>query len=246
VNTVEASKAVSRVAIAALLCVALAACGTRPPAAPPDGVAPVSATGLWFYFTDADNDGGSSTIGMELTEENGTAAFHFAGEVTSLFRWGFAGFGLEPDETTLELLRLAESVSFMVRGDGQRYSIQLVTDDVTDNAFFWFLFDTVADRPVRVTVPMRMFVQPDWTEQPVGRLRRELATGLQWQTHESWRPGTFELTVWDVRLYVPEADAARISTPAAPAVGYLSAAPDSGYGDYGYEGYGYEGYPEYY
>jgi hypothetical protein len=186
---------------AALLGAAFVACGTAAPATPAEYLTAASATGEWFAMDDqGPPDYGSSTIEMTETEVGGMAAHHFAGEVTTQFQWGFAGFGLEPDDETMELLKTAEAISFMIRGDGQRYSIQFQTSNVRDHGYFWFIFDTTAGSDVRVTIPMRHFMQPAWSV-PVGRLNQELVTGLQWQTHESWRPGSFELTIWDVRLY---------------------------------------------
>ncbi|MCL2191223.1 MAG: CIA30 family protein [Treponema sp.] len=189
---------------AALLAVALVACGTGAPAArQADDLVSVLATGEWFAMDDQGApDFGSSTAEMTEIEIGGVEAFHIAGEVTDTFQWGFAGFGIHPDAATVEMLRVTEAISFMVRGDGQRYSIQFQTSDVRDYGFFWVLFDTEADEAVRITIPMRNFMQPGWAS-PVGRLRQDRVTGLQWQTHESWRPGPFELSIWDVRLYVP-------------------------------------------
>jgi len=198
--------------ITALLGVALVACGTGAPARAVGDIVQVAPTGDWFALDDAD-DGGTSTIEMTEVEVDGMVAFHFAGEVTESFQWGYAGFGINPDEATMENLRNTETISFMIRGDGQRYSIQFQTSDVRDYGHFWVVFETVADEAIRVTVPMRNFMQPGWAS-PVGRLRQENVTGLQWQTHESWRPGAFELTIWDIRLYVP-ADVVAVAAPVA-------------------------------
>ncbi|MCL2599814.1 MAG: CIA30 family protein [Treponema sp.] len=202
------------VAVVAMLGVTLVACGTRPQAIPAEGMVPVPATGEWIYFADADSDGGSSSIEMTVTQEGGMPAFHFAGEITTMFRHGFAGFGLRPDRATVEFLKAAESVSFMVRGDGQRYSVQIVIPDATEHAYFWFLFDTVADEAIRVVVPIDDPALSGWTGQ--AEMLRGPTEGLRWQTHESWRPGTFELTVWDVTLYVREGAAAGIRANPMP------------------------------
>jgi len=164
--------------------------------------ASVLATGEWSAVTDA-RDGGSSTNEMTEVEIGGAPAWHFAGEVTTQFLWGFAYMRLEPDEPTLAQLAKMEAISFMVLGDGRRYTIRLQTSNVADYGYFEFHFDTVAGVATRITVPMRHFMQPLWAT-PVGQLRQDLLTTVSWQTHESWRPGAFELTLWDVRMYVPE------------------------------------------
>jgi len=218
--------------VAALLGLALVSCAGAPARAEGDVIA-VVPSGEWFAMDDqGPPDLGSSTIEMTEVEIDGMTGFHLAGEVTTTFEWGFAGFGLHPDDATLENLRATEAISFMVRGDGQRYSIQFQTTDVRDHGFFWVVFETEADEAIRVSIPMNHFMQPGWAT-PVGRLRQDRVTGLQWQTHESGRPGPFELTIWDVRLYVPEGAAvivaqAPAAVEAAPAAGYAYAY----YGEY--------------
>jgi len=195
------TKMVGCAAFAALLGVAFVACAGAPERRVGELV-PVLATGEWLPVTDAE-DGGSSTNEMTEVEIDGAPAWHFAGEVTTSFQWGFAVMQFDPDEATLANLAEVETISFMVMGDGQRYTIRLHAGNVTDHGHFEFAFDTVAGEATRVTVPLGFFMQPPWATS-VGRLRRDLLTTISWQTHESWRPGTFELTLWDVMLYVPE------------------------------------------
>jgi len=195
-----------------ILGMAFVACGTAP-ARPVAEIVQVLALGEWTAVTDAE-DGGSSTNEMTEVEIDGLPAWHFAGEVTTQFQWGFAIMQLDPDEATIANLAEMEAISFMVLGDGQRYSIRLQTGNVADHGYFEFAFDTVAGEATRVTVPVRLFMQPPWATS-VGRLRQDLLTTVSWQTHESWRPGTFELTLWDVTLYVPE-DAVVVAQDAAP------------------------------
>ena len=130
-------------------------------------------------------------------------AFHLVGQITTSFVWGFAGLMLELDGETLENFGNAMAISFMVRGDGQTYSIEVQSSDVTDYGFFFFDFGTLAGEATRVTIPMLSFAQPAWAA-PVGQLGQNLVTGLQWTNHDSWRPGPFELSIWDVRLYLPQ------------------------------------------
>ncbi|MCL2192291.1 MAG: CIA30 family protein [Treponema sp.] len=187
--------------VAALLGMAFIACGTAP-VRPEGEIVSVLATGEWLPVTDAE-DGGSSTNEMTEVEIDGAPAWHFAGEVTTQFQWGFAIMQLDPDEATLANLGGMDAISFMVLGDGQRYTIRLQSSNVTDHGYFEFAFDTVAGEASRITVPLNLFMQPPWATS-VGRFRQDLVTTISWQTHESWRPGTFELTLWDVRLDVPE------------------------------------------
>ena len=222
-KTTKATKMVLCGAAVALLGMVFVACGTRAPARPAaDELVSVPVVGEWHYFDDEDNDG-TSTIEMMETEVGGMLAMYFAGEITESFQWGFAGFGIDLDDVTMELVYAAAAVSFMIRGDGQRYTIRLEASNVADYGHFEYSFDTVAGETARITVPIRNFMQPAWALQ-VGRLRLDLVTAVSWQTHEIWRPGSFELTVWDVNLYVPAGVAA--SAEVARAVALLAAAEE--------------------
>jgi len=184
-------------AIVVLLGMVFVACGTTRAGT---DLVPVLATGEWMALTDGE-DGGSSSNEMAKIEICGAPAWHFAGEVTTLFERGFAVMRFEPDEVTVANLGGTEAISFMVLGDGQRYAMRLHTDNVADRGYFEFAFATLAGEAARVAVPLRLFAQPPWADS-VGPLRRDLLTAISWQTHESWRPGTFEITLWDLRLYV--------------------------------------------
>lgn len=187
-------------AIAAALGLALVACGTGAPARVDADVVNIGMTGEWFVYDDGD-DGGSSTIEMTEIEVDGMPGFHLVGELTESFEWGYAGLGIDPDEATFTNLSNTTAISFMVQGDGQRYAIQFLTSSVRDYGHFWFLFDAPAEA-TRVHIPMRNFMQPGWAA-PVGRLNQSLATGIQWTPHgDTVRPGAFEVSLWDIRLYV--------------------------------------------
>jgi len=186
--------------IVALIGVAFSACAGAPARAEGD-IVNVAPTGDWFTADDS-GDGGTSWIELTEAEIDGMTAFQLVGELTDAFVWGYAGFGLTPDDATIENLSNTEAISFMVQGDGQRYAIVFQTSVVRDYGHFWFLFEAPAV-PTRITVPMRNFMQPGWAL-PVGRLNQGLVTGIQWDPHgDSVRPGSFELTLWDIRLYVP-------------------------------------------
>jgi len=200
-KTKKTMRMVPCVLIAALLGMALTACGTAPARGAGDNVA-VPIVGDWFVSDDSGN-GGTSTITMTEIEEGGMPAWHFAGEITESFEWGFVQFGFELDDSMREIFTSVEAISFMVRGDGQRYELLLPSTIVRDYGDFAVSFDTVAGEATRLTFPLRLFFQPGWA-MPVGRLRSETVTALLWASNYSIRPGAFELEIWDVRLYVPE------------------------------------------
>jgi len=212
-------KAITLVAVVALLGVTFTACGTggRPAARADDFVA-VQLSGEWFEFHD---DYGGTTIARTETEVDGMPAFQVVGTIGDGGQWGgYAGFGLNPDDRTLELIRSAEAISFMIRGDGQRYFLQVDSEAVRDWGHFATVFETVAGNAVRVTAPIRTFFQPAWAAQ-IGRLRMETVTGMGFGAHESWRPAPgsgeiapFEFTIWDISVHVPPEVAA--ATPPLP------------------------------
>ena len=184
-----------------MLCFALLACATGGGGgggAAADGFGPgVPVSGLWVDYTD-DNDGGDSTVSMEETEVDGVPALRFTGNVTTRFQYGFVGWALQPDEETLELLKNARAISFMTKGDGKRQTVKYRISSVRDHAHFEFHF-VAEEEPTRVEVPIRFFQQPSWGTP--ARMNQDNAEDISWQTHESWRPGTFDVTIWDVRIH---------------------------------------------
>jgi len=160
-------------------------------------------TGEWFAYND-ESDGGDSTSILEAKEEvidgETVTTYTVHGNVTTKFQYGFAGWGLEPDEISLERIKAAQGFSFKILGDGKRYSLKFKTSDVKDFAYHEYIFATVAGEVSTMEVPIRFFIQPSWSNTPV-RLRQENVIGVEFQTHESWRPGTFEVKVWDIMVY---------------------------------------------
>ena len=199
-------------AIAAVLGLALVACGTGAPARADGDLVSVGLSGDWHIYDDQE-EGGTSFIVMTEIEVDGMPGLHVIGELTEVAQWGYAGFGIDPDEATFENLRNTQSISFMVQGDGQRYAVQFMVSNVRDYGHFWVLFDAPPEA-TRVSIPMRNFMQPGWAA-PVGRLNQDLVTGIQWAPHgDTVRPGAFEMNIWDIRLYVP-AGVVAIADPAA-------------------------------
>ncbi|MDR2965069.1 MAG: CIA30 family protein [Treponema sp.] len=163
--------------------------------------ASIPVTGEWEPFTDA-NDNGDSTIEMEIIEKGGMTAYRLYGEVTEAFQYGFTGWQINPDEDTLEALKKAKGISFKVTGDGQLYSVKYRVSTITDWAHHEYRFEAEAGKELTIEVPINMFTQPSWGT-PVGALNERLMNNvfdISWQTHESWRPGPYDITIWDVRI----------------------------------------------
>jgi hypothetical protein len=171
---------------------------------------PTLATGDWMVYDDQGGDGGSSTSNIESAEQvidgKTVMVHHVTGNVTTKFQYGFAGWGLNQDEETLERYKTAKALSFWILGDGKRYTIKFKTEKIMDYGYFEYSFNTEEGTPMLVEVPIKYFMQPSWAT-PVGSLGlyQKLATGVEWQTHESWRKdpnnNPFEIRMWDFTIY---------------------------------------------
>jgi hypothetical protein len=202
------SKKVCLLALFVMFCAIILSCGSSGGAAKADAGygKPTLATGEWMVYTD-ENDKGSSTANIVSAEEvidgKKVMVHHVTGNVTTKFQYGFAGWGLNADEKTLELFKTAKAVSFWILGDGQRYTIKFKTSNVKDFAYYEFSFNTEKGEPLLVEVPVKFFMQASWGE-PV-RMNQSLVTGIEWQTHESWRKDAnrnpFEIKIWDFTVY---------------------------------------------
>jgi hypothetical protein len=205
----------TRKALLSLMCVALCAvffaCASGGGGSAATGLGtPTLATGDWMAYNDQEGDGGSSTSSIVSAEEvidgKTVLVHHVKGNVTTKFQYGFAGWGLNHDDATLELLKKAKAVSFWILGDGKRYTIKFKTGKISDYGYFEYSFNTEADTALYVEVPIKYFMQPSWAT-PVGSLSmyQGLALGVEWQTHESWRKdpnnNPFEIKTWDFTIY---------------------------------------------
>ncbi|MCL2765643.1 MAG: CIA30 family protein [Treponema sp.] len=163
----------------------------------------VLAVGEWNVYNDRTSDGGSSISYLNIIEEvidgQTKSVKHVTGEVTEQFRYGFAGWGLDADEATTELYKTARALSFTILGDGKRYSLKFKISSVTDYCYHEYAFQTEEGVVETFEIPMRFLMQPSWGNP--ARLNQSLVTGVEWQTHESWRPGTFDIKMWDFKIH---------------------------------------------
>jgi hypothetical protein len=166
------------------------------------GGPPVLAVGEWMVYNDH-SDGGSSTASFTVADEvidgETKSVITVRGNVTNQFEYGFAGWGLDADEATMEAFKTASAISFKILGDGKRYSVKFKVSNVRDHCYHEFAFTTEAGVAMTVEVPIRFFMQPSWGT-PV-RLNQSLVTGIEWQTHESWRPDSFQIKMWDFMVH---------------------------------------------
>ena len=161
------------------------------------------ATGEWFAYNDEADKGNSTaelTAAEEVIDGQTVTTYTVRGNITTQFQYGFAGWGINPDPATLELFKTAKAFSFKILGDGKRYTLKYKTSDVKDYAYHEYSFNTDNGVAKEVEVPMGFFMQPSWTANTV-RLRPENVIGVEFQTHESWRPNRFEVKTWDFKVF---------------------------------------------
>lgn len=167
---------------------------------------PTLAVGEWSPYDDL-NDKGSSTAAIKTAVETidgeQVTVYTITGNVTTKFQYGFAGWTLDPDEATLALYKTAKAISFWVLGDGKSYSVKFKTSNVKDFGYLEYRFVTEPGQPMYVEVPIAYFMQPSWAA-PVSK-KPELVTGIEWQTHESWRKAgdsnPFEIKFWNFKVH---------------------------------------------
>jgi len=166
----------------------------------------VLAVGRWFAFDDVNDKGDSTSVlteAQETIDGKTVTTYTVKGNVTTKFQYGFAGWGIEPDEATLARFKTAKAFAFTILGDGKRYTIKFKTSDVNDYGYHEYSFNTEAGKAETFEVPMGYFMQPSWA-QPC-RLRPENVLGVEWQTHESWRKdprnNPFQIKMWDFKVF---------------------------------------------
>ena len=204
---------------------------------------PVLATGEWMTYNDRGSDGGSSISNLEIKEEEIDGrlvkVYHVTGNVTTKFEYGFAGWGIDSDNATMELYKNAEALSFYIIGDGKRYSIKFKISSVEDYCYHEYTFTTTDGEVEYFEIPMAFFMQPSWGA-PI-KFDPTLVTGIEWQTHESWRTdpnnNPFEIKMWDFMVHPGKPKPAAKEVPVTGVLGAfdLVLADNFEYGD-GYQG----------
>jgi len=204
------SKKVCLLTLFAIFCVIIFSCGSSGGSAKAADTAPPKptlATGEWYIYNDVESDKGSSTVKLvsakEVIDGKETIVHHVTGNVTTKFKYGFAGWGLNADEATTNLYKTAKSFSFWILGDGLKYTIKFKTSNVKDYGYYEYSFNTEKGVPLKIEVPIRFFMQPSWATHV--KMNQELVIGVEWQTHESWRKSDtnnpFDIKTWDFTVY---------------------------------------------
>jgi len=189
------------------------------------GAAAAAGSGSWDWLVNGDKDnGGTSTIDMAEETLEGLPGYKFTGNLTKDYEYGFVNVKLMPtDEATRDSLKQAKAISFRFIGNGERFTVKIVTSDVTDYAYFEYGFDTIDEQPITVIVPVEHLLQPSWGK-VVGNgiINLDNATNVEYQ----WQgpAGPYAFKIWDFRVHtagVPKESqikpkgAAKAAAPAA-------------------------------
>jgi len=112
---------------------------------------------------------------------------------------GYANITATPDTDTLTLMRTMTSFSFMVTGDGKPYDVMIPTTEsnVAYNHYRYTFTAPVAETRITVNVPANL-TQGDWGGAGVVDFIQSNVESFQFQLSGT---GTFDLTVWDIRLH---------------------------------------------
>jgi hypothetical protein len=159
--------------------------------------------GVWERWSVDDDsaNGGSSTIAMTEETQEGLPANSFTGNITNQYQYGDVYPKMYPDPATIEQLQQAKAVSFRFQGDGDQYAVKFVTSEITDSAYFEYVFETVDGQPITVIVPIEFFMQPSWGKAVAPMVNTELIKFIEFQTKHNGNPGPFAFKVWDFRVH---------------------------------------------
>jgi hypothetical protein len=181
------------------LCVVILSCASGGGGGKASATVGPEITGLtweWATFDDQADNGGSSTITMEQV---GDGVYHFKGNITNQYQYGFAGTQLVPaDDATMAALKKASAFSFTLKGDGQRLAAKLPTTNIKDYCYYETVTMAGSDETMYV-VRMKDLMQPTWGN--YARFDQSTAGHIEWQTTRNGNPGSFDYTLGDIKLY---------------------------------------------
>ena len=168
----------------------------------------VAGTWTWKGYTPADKgDGDTSICRVVIADEviNGETVrtYSLSGTVTNALQYGLAECDIVPDEETLALLRTCKAISFKIIGDGKRYNIEVPISTVKDWAFHVQAIATTEGQVEDIFLPMRAFMQPSWTNDPV-RFNQNLIDKIIFKTKNQTEGGLgdFAVKIYDLKLHM--------------------------------------------
>lgn len=150
-----------------------------------------------------------STINLTKTLGHITTSEHFpqgridefyniTGTMSIDYPGAFAAIYINPDESTLKIMRTMKSFSFKALGDGNRYSVKVVTAETIKGDGWLFEFQTEKDKIITVTVKVTDdLIRYGWSGEEAEFIQDHV---VSFEFHSVSR-GPFNLKFWDIRLY---------------------------------------------
>jgi len=161
----------------------------------------VITIGNWKYQANDDSgDNGTSTITMTQGTGADSGKLTFSGVLNEGCEYGpFCNILITPNETELEKLKTATSISFKVKGDGATYQLQLPTSDITDWSYYKTTF-TASTTETTVNINISDLSGPGWGQSETTPLDMSKALYIVIQTELTTVGTHFELTISDLTL----------------------------------------------
>ena len=186
-------------ALCVVLCVLAFSCASGGGAKGAADLGPgIPVVGVWEGVDDS-SDGGVSTIVATELEIDGKPAYNYKGNVPkegTAIDWPWVQVEVTPDEASLEALKKAKGISFMVKGNGAGYAVRYQINSVQDWAWHSYSFTAPATE-TRITVTMNKFMQPSWGVYK--RLTQDRFTLLSF-VPEGYGID-YDVTIWDLQVH---------------------------------------------
>jgi hypothetical protein len=162
--------------------------------------------------------GENSDISFTYGKSNGTPSYNTFSINGSLGAYDYASLIGEPTPYTLRAMKSMDHFTFQIIGDGNSYDVMIRTTDTLENGHNHYrkTFSTTAGQTATITVNISDLVQADWGEPPEPIDPEELEEGeeqpVNWIVDftqanvegiqiQRTDEGTFNLTVWNIRLF---------------------------------------------
>jgi len=185
---------------------------------------------MWGTFDDRQNNGGSSTVELEILEEEidgeMVTVYSYTGTRTNKFTYGFIGGFMEPNKDVdvekygvtydeiVAQMKTAKAVSFKTSGDGKQYHFMVCTTDrngpevggTGDSSHYRRRngFNATANT-IEIVQNISDLVTPRQNNEYWGMdtpFNQSLVEKYQWQTYgnPSGIPEKFAIKFWDFKL----------------------------------------------
>ncbi|MBN2509900.1 MAG: CIA30 family protein [Spirochaetales bacterium] len=149
-------------------------------------------------------EGDDTPMPVEKAEGQGAngsdAWLKMTGNVTTKFQYGFAGMGVKfnKEEEPVDISGYT-GMMFWVKGDGQKYRVEIITNNIKDFCYFGYTFNTTGEW-TQIKIPFKFIMQETWGEAKAKTSSLKEAVAFKFQTRG--QPlDSFELNLDDLVLY---------------------------------------------